>query len=96
MTHVTKEFRRVHPKQLPSLWYIWRKPCTCLALTQTPSLNGPNEIPLGLRHLGLPSGVSKMIFKAMLRLAQFVHLSCSDNNIISKWTETRFDMTHVT
>jgi hypothetical protein len=86
----------VHPKQLPTLWYVWRKPCTYLALTQMSSPNGPNEIPLGLRHLGLPSGVSKTIFKAMLHLAQIVHLSCSDTNIVSKRTEMRFDMTQVT
>ena len=31
MTHVTYEFHRVHPKRLPSLWYVRRKPCTYLA-----------------------------------------------------------------
>ena len=31
MTHVTYEFHRVHPKRLPSLWHVRRKPCTYLA-----------------------------------------------------------------
>jgi hypothetical protein len=31
----------------------------------------------------------------MVRLAQTVHLSCSNTNTVSKWTETRFDMTDV-
>jgi hypothetical protein len=31
-----------------------------------------------------------------VRFAQTVHLSCTDTNTVSKWTETSFDMTHVT
>jgi hypothetical protein len=52
--------------------------------------------PLELRHLGVLSGVSKTISKTTVCLAQTVHLSCTDTNTISKWTKTRFDMTHVT
>jgi len=37
-----------------------------------------------------------MIFDPMLRMAQTVHLPCTDTNIVSKRNETRFDMTHVT
>jgi hypothetical protein len=48
------------------------------------------------RHLGVPSGASKMISKAMVHLVQTVDLSCTETNTISKWTETRFYMTHVT
>jgi hypothetical protein len=48
------------------------------------------------RHLGVPSGVSKMISEGMVRLVQTVDLSCTKTYIISKWTETRFYMTHVT
>jgi hypothetical protein len=48
------------------------------------------------RHLGVPSGASKMISEAMVRLVQTVDLSCTETNNISKWTETRFYMTHVT
>jgi hypothetical protein len=41
-------------------------------------------------------GVSKMISEPMACLAQIVHLSCTDINIISKQTEMRFHMSHVT
>ena len=55
-----------------------------------------NELPLDPCHLGLPSGVAKMIFEPMVHFAQTVNLSCTDTNTISKQTETRFHMTHVT
>ena len=32
----------------------------------------------------------------MGHLAQTMHLTCTDTNNVSKWTETRFHMTHVT
>jgi hypothetical protein len=32
----------------------------------------------------------------MVRLMQTMHLSCTDTNTISKWTKTRFHMTHAT
>jgi hypothetical protein len=47
-------------------------------------------------HLGVPSGVSKIISEAMLRLVQTVDLSCTETNNISKSTETRFYMSHIT
>ena len=43
--------------------------------TLTLSPNESNEIPHDPRHLGGPSGASKMIFEPMVRLAQTVHLS---------------------
>ena len=55
-----------------------------------------NELPLNPCHLGLPSGASKMIADPMVRLAQTVHLSCTDTNIVSERNKTRFHMTHVT
>jgi hypothetical protein len=55
-----------------------------------------NEHPLGPRHLGVPSGASKTISKPIVRLVQTVYLSCTDTNTVSKWTETRFHMTHIT
>jgi hypothetical protein len=48
------------------------------------------------RHLGVPPSASKMISNPMVRLAQTMHLSCTDTNTVSKWTKTRFHMTHVT
>jgi hypothetical protein len=55
-----------------------------------------NEHPLEPRHLEVPSGVSKMISRSMVWLAQTVHLSCTDTNTISKQIEPRFHMTSVT
>ena len=75
------------PKPYLSLWNIWRKPCTYLVLTLTPSPNGPNKIPHDPCHLGVPSGMSKTIFEHMVHLAQTVHLSYINTNTISKWTE---------
>jgi hypothetical protein len=43
-----------------------------------------NELPLEARHLGVPSGASKAIYEPMVRLAQTVHLSCTDTNTVSK------------
>jgi hypothetical protein len=31
------------PKWFPSQWYVWRKPCTCLPPTLTPSPNRPKQ-----------------------------------------------------
>ena len=55
-----------------------------------------NEISHDRHHLGVPSGASKMISKPMVRLTQIVHLSCTNTNTISKWSETGFHKTHVT
>jgi hypothetical protein len=59
-------------------------------------LTDRNELLVEPRHIGVPSSASKMIFEPMVHLAQFVHLSCTDTNTISKGTKTRFQMTHVT
>jgi hypothetical protein len=40
-THVTYEFHRVRLKWFLSLWYVRRKPCTCLASRLALSPNGP-------------------------------------------------------
>jgi hypothetical protein len=57
-------------------------------------------------HLGVPSGVSKIISVPLIKkiiisvptvcLAQTVHLSFTYTNTVFKWTKTRFHMTHVT
>jgi hypothetical protein len=93
---ITKEYHPVCPKGFPSLWYIWRKLCTYHAPELTLSLKGPKKILHDPRDLGVPSGASKMIYQAMVCLVQTVYLSCTETNTISKWTETRFYMTHVT
>jgi hypothetical protein len=49
-----------------------------------------NEILDDPRHLGDPSGVSKMISEPMVRLAQMEPLSCFKISTMSKWTEMSF------
>jgi hypothetical protein len=49
-----------------------------------------SEFLLDPRHVGLPSVVPKMIFEAMVRSVQTVHLSCVEINTISKQTEMIF------
>jgi hypothetical protein len=83
-------------KQFLSLWYVWRNLGTYHAPKPNYLQKDRKEILLDPRHLGVPSGVSKMISEAMLRLVQTVDLSCTETNNISKLTETRFYMTHVT
>jgi hypothetical protein len=56
---VNLEYHRLHPKWFLTLWYVWRKQCTYLALTLTPSWNWPNVIPHEPHHLGVPSSSSK-------------------------------------
>jgi hypothetical protein len=46
-------------------------------------MNG-NEIPHDPRHLGVPSGASKIISEPIVRSKQTVHLSCIKIGIISK------------
>jgi hypothetical protein len=55
-----------------------------------------NELSHDTRHLGVPSGVPKMISMTVVRLAQTMLLSWAEINTISKWTKTRFNLTHVT
>jgi hypothetical protein len=47
-------------------------------------------------HLEVPLGVSKMISKLMVHLAQTVHLTCTNANTVSIEKEVRFHMTHAT
>ena len=55
-----------------------------------------SEIPHDQRHLGVPSGASKMIFEPMIRSTQTVHLSCDNINNISKQTEMSFHLSRIT
>ena len=93
---VTKEYHQVRSKRYMSLWYVWRKTCTYLALTLTPSPNGPNEIPDDPCHLGVPTDASKMVSEPMVRSAQTVHRSCVKISTISKWTKMSFQLGFVT
>ena len=55
-----------------------------------------NELSLDPRHVGVPSGVLKMIYEPMVRSMQTVHLSCAEMNTISKQTQNSCHLTHVT
>ena len=55
-----------------------------------------NEISHDPRHLGVPSGASKMISEPMVHLTQTVHLSCTNTDTISKRPETGIHKTNVT
>jgi hypothetical protein len=71
-------------------------PCTYHAPKLKLPLKGPKGGSTWPRHLGVPSGASKMISEDMVRLVQTVDLPCTETKTISKWTEMRFYMTHVT
>jgi hypothetical protein len=49
------------------------------------------EISDDKRHVGVPSGASKMIFEHMVRSTQTMHLSCTKISTISKQTELSFE-----
>jgi hypothetical protein len=53
-----------------------------------------NKLPLEIHHLGVLSGASKTNSEPMVRSAQTLLLYCTDSNIVSKRTETRFHTTH--
>jgi hypothetical protein len=55
-----------------------------------------NEHPLETYHLRVLSGMLNIISEPTVRLAQTVHLSYTDTNTVSKHTEMRSHMTHVT
>jgi hypothetical protein len=94
--HVTKEFPQVRANDFwaHGIFFTNHEPMfnQDLHYLQTEWI----ELPLEPRHLGVPLVASKMISESMVRLAQIVHLSCTDTNTISKWTETRFHIPHIT
>jgi hypothetical protein len=83
-------------KQFPSLWHVRCKPWTYLASRLAHLQADRNKLPIVPCDLGVPSGASKTITEPMVRLVQTKHLSCTDTNNVSKQTETRFHMTHIT
>jgi hypothetical protein len=95
MTHITYEFHWVRPKLFEPMVRSVQS-CTYVASRLALSPNRPNRAPPDPRHLGVPSGPSKMVYEPMVRLTQTGHLSCTDANTISKQTKTRFHITHVT
>jgi hypothetical protein len=67
-----------------------------LSWVKMSTISERTEISLEPRHLGVSSGVSKTISEPVVHLAQTMYLCCTNTNIISKWKEVRFHMTHVT
>jgi hypothetical protein len=55
-----------------------------------------DEIPHEPHHLGVLSGVSKMIFKPVVRSAQTVHHACAKISSISKQTKTSIHLSLLT
>jgi hypothetical protein len=45
-----------------------------------------NELPFEPCLQEVPSGAAKMISELVVRLAETVHLSCTETNTVSKWT----------
>jgi hypothetical protein len=93
---VTLEYHWVHPNWFLSLWYVWRKPYTYLALTLTLSPNGPKWDSTRPASLMSSIGCVQNNFWACGILAQNEHLSCTDSNTVSKWTEKRYHKTDIT
>ena len=54
-----------------------------------------SEIPHDPSHLGVPSGVSKMIFEPMVHSTQTMQLSCVKISTISKWVELSLEPHHL-
>jgi hypothetical protein len=69
-----------------------------LSCTETKTLYPivPNEILHDPRHLGVPSGPSKMISEQSVHSAQTVHLSRIKISTVSKQTKTSFSLSLVT
>jgi hypothetical protein len=75
---------------------ILRKSCTYLALTLTLYLNGLKWNSAWARHLGVPTGASKMISKTMVRSGQTVYPSCVKISTICKQIEISFHLSLIT
>jgi hypothetical protein len=65
---------------------------SCVKIT---TISKRTKVSLEPRHLGLASGVSKMVSELMVCFAQTYHLSWTNTNIVSKHKEERFHMTDV-
>jgi hypothetical protein len=96
LTHVTYVYHWVCPKWFPCPWYTRRKSCTYLTPRLTLSPNGSKQASTWTTSPWSTIGCVKMIFEPMVCSSQTMHLSCIENNTISKWNETSLHFTHVT
>jgi hypothetical protein len=90
---VTWEYHRVPLKRILSLWYVRRKPCTYLASRLALSPKGAKRVSTSASSSRSTNGCIQNDFWADGILAQTMHLSCTDTNIVSKRTEMRFHKT---
>jgi hypothetical protein len=74
----------VRPNQFLSLGYVRANRAPILRQDYHYLQTDQDEVPLELRHLGVPSGASETISDPMVRLVQTMHLSSTDANTISK------------
>jgi hypothetical protein len=81
------------PKRFLSLWYVWRKPCTYLALRLTLS---PNKLKWHSTWQTSPRRFPTMISERMVHSTQTVHLSCVKVSTISKRNEISIHLHLVT
>jgi hypothetical protein len=96
MSLLALEYDRVRSKRFLTLWYIWHKPSTYLALTLTPSLNELKWDSTWATSPRSSIGFVQNYFQAYGSLAQTMHLSCVKISTISKRTETSFHLSLVT
>jgi hypothetical protein len=82
-------------KMIFELWYVRRKLCTYHASTLALSPNGPKWVSTWASSPRSTIGCIKNDFWAYGTLAQTMHLSCTDTNVVPKWTEMRFHKTQV-
>jgi hypothetical protein len=48
---LTYEYHRMRPKQILSLWYVWRKPCSYLAPTLANTISNWPERRFHITHI---------------------------------------------
>jgi hypothetical protein len=89
---LTMEYRPVRPKWFLSLWHVWRKPCTHLAMTVTLSPNGMKRDSTSPMSPRSSIGCIQNVFWAYGTFGANRHLSCVKISTISKWTESSFHL----
>ena len=81
MTHVTKEFHRCVQNDFRTYGTFNANGAPILRQDYLDLQTDQNELPLEPRLLVLPLGASKIISEPMVRLAQTMHLSHTDNKL---------------
>ena len=95
MTHVMKEFHRVHPHWFPSILYVPCKPCTYLASRLALSPNRQNRASTWASSSRSTNRCVKNGFLDYGALGTNYAPICIETTIVSKQSEARFHVTHV-